>query len=184
MTYITSYEHPLHSISFIKGIKHSFGFSTLYFLRLPCLATSLFTMLFAPSIISGLALLVSSALAAPQSPSLPRATCENSASNRSCWGEYDLSTNYYNVVPETNVTREYWLELVNTTAALDGIERNVLLVNGTFPGPTLFADWGDTVGKWQNLQLLAWFCYANVYNSCSSYQWPYKQWLRIAFPRY
>lgn len=25
------------------------------------------------------------------------------------------------------------------------MERNVLLVNGTFPGPTLFADWGDTV---------------------------------------
>jgi FtsP/CotA-like multicopper oxidase with cupredoxin domain len=38
-----------------------------------------------------------------------------------------------------------YLELVNTTASLDGFERNVLLVNGTFPGPTIIANWGDTV---------------------------------------
>ncbi|PVH70990.1 multicopper oxidase [Cadophora sp. DSE1049] len=71
--------------------------------------------------------------------------CVNSASDRSCWGDYDLTTDYYNEVPDTGVTREYYLELVNTTASLDGVERMVLLVNGTFPGPTLFADWGDTV---------------------------------------
>lgn len=35
---------------------------------------------------------------------------------------------------------------MNTTASLDGVERNVLLVNGTLPGPTIIADWGDTVG--------------------------------------
>jgi FtsP/CotA-like multicopper oxidase with cupredoxin domain len=55
-----------------------------------------------------------------------------------------------------------YLELVNTTASLDGVSRDVLLVNGTFPGPTIIAgkseripiasrstnhdvDWGDTV---------------------------------------
>ena len=37
------------------------------------------------------------------------------------------------------------MEIVNTTAALDGTSRNVLLVNGTFPGPTIIANWGDTV---------------------------------------
>jgi FtsP/CotA-like multicopper oxidase with cupredoxin domain len=42
---------------------------------------------------------------------------------------------------------QVYLELVNTTASLDGVERNVLLVNGTFPGPTIIADWGDTVGS-------------------------------------
>ncbi|KAI9048532.1 hypothetical protein LZ554_007365 [Drepanopeziza brunnea f. sp. 'monogermtubi'] len=71
--------------------------------------------------------------------------CVNSASDRTCWGDYDISTDYYTEVPDTGVTREYYLELVNTTASLDGVERMVLLVNGTFPGPTLFADWGDTV---------------------------------------
>lgn len=76
------------------------------------------------------------------------------------------STNYYDEVPDTGVTVEVsstpllcwdqipdfrlfssqvYLELVNTTASLDGVERNVLLVNGTFPGPTIIADWGDTV---------------------------------------
>ncbi|RAL65835.1 hypothetical protein DID88_005498 [Monilinia fructigena] len=48
-------------------------------------------------------------------------------------------------VPDTGNTVEVWLELVNTTASLDGVERIVNLVNGTFPGPTIHANWGDTV---------------------------------------
>jgi Multicopper oxidase len=73
--------------------------------------------------------------------------CTNSADDRSCWGEYDISTNYYDTVPDTGVTREYWFDIQNGTAAPDGIERIVLTVNGSFPGPTIIADWGDTVGK-------------------------------------
>lgn len=71
--------------------------------------------------------------------------CVNSPTNRGCWGDYDLSTNYYDTVPDTGVTREYWLEVTNTTLAPDGVERIVLAVNGTLPGPTIEADWGDTV---------------------------------------
>lgn len=71
--------------------------------------------------------------------------CVNSASDRSCWGDYDISTNYYDVVPDTGVTREYWFNVENGTAAPDGIERTVLTVNGSVPGPTIIADWGDTV---------------------------------------
>lgn len=41
--------------------------------------------------------------------------------------------------------RKYYFDIVNTTAAPDGRERQVLLVNGVFPGPTIIADWGDTV---------------------------------------
>lgn len=69
----------------------------------------------------------------------------NTASDRSTWGDYDLTTDYYNVVPDTGVTREYWFDLIQTTASPDGYERMVLTVNGTVPGPTIFADWGDTV---------------------------------------
>lgn len=78
-----------------------------------------------------------------------RATaCVNSASDRSCWSDgYDLSTNYYDDVPDTGVVREYWFNIVNTTAAPDGVEIPVQLVNGSYPGPTIIADWGDTVGK-------------------------------------
>lgn len=71
--------------------------------------------------------------------------CVNSASDRSCWGDYDITTNYYDSVPDTGVTREYWFNVENTTAAPDGIERIVLAVNGSVPGPTIIADWGDEV---------------------------------------
>lgn len=71
--------------------------------------------------------------------------CVNSASDRSCWGDYDITTNYYDTVPDTGVTREYWFNVENTTAAPDGIERIVLAINGSVPGPTIIADWGDEV---------------------------------------
>lgn len=76
----------------------------------------------------------------------PRDVCSgNTASNRSVWCDYDISTNYYDVVPDTGVTVEYWFELTNITASPDGYERTVLTVNGSIPGPTIQANWGDTV---------------------------------------
>ncbi|KAH9905900.1 putative multicopper oxidase [Xylariomycetidae sp. FL2044] len=60
-----------------------------------------------------------------------------------CWGDHSLETNFYNEIPDTGVTREYWLEIQNGTAAVDGVERMVLTVNGSVPGPTIMADWGD-----------------------------------------
>ncbi|KAI0816756.1 putative extracellular dihydrogeodin oxidase/laccase [Xylaria sp. FL0064] len=71
--------------------------------------------------------------------------CTNSAEDRSCWGDYDLDTNYYEEGPDTGVVREYWFDIVNTTAGPDGFDRVVLSVNGSVPGPTIIADWGDTV---------------------------------------
>ena len=78
--------------------------------------------------------------------SVGAAACSgNTASSRSEWCDYSLTTDYYNEVPDTGVTREYWFELVNTTLAPDGYPRNVLTVNGTIPGPTIYADWGDNL---------------------------------------
>lgn len=68
-----------------------------------------------------------------------------SRSASTTWGGYDINTNYYETAPNTKVVREYYFDIVNTTAAPDGIERPVLLVNGQFPGPTIEANWGDTV---------------------------------------
>jgi FtsP/CotA-like multicopper oxidase with cupredoxin domain len=91
------------------------------------------------------ALLISGVSSAPHASPLGK-RCTNSATDRSCWSDsFDLSTNYYDEVPDTGNTVEVWLELVNTTASLDGVSRDVLLVNGSFPGPTIIADWGDTV---------------------------------------
>ncbi len=33
-------------------------------------------------------------------------SCENTATSRSCWGDYDIDTDYYNVIPDTGVTGE------------------------------------------------------------------------------
>ncbi|EKD21339.1 uncharacterized protein L3040_000625 [Drepanopeziza brunnea f. sp. 'multigermtubi'] len=74
-----------------------------------------------------------------------RQSCENTATSRSCWGDYSIDTDWYEVTPQTGVTREYWLEVVNTTLAADGYTRQVLSFNGTVPGPTIIADWGDNL---------------------------------------
>lgn len=76
----------------------------------------------------GLALLLLSAQAQPHHQGSISKRCVNSAEDRSCWGDYDLDTNWYDEVPETGVTREYWFDIVNTTAAPDGVDRIVLSV--------------------------------------------------------
>lgn len=61
--------------------------------------------------------------------------CTNSAEDRSCWADdFDIDTNWYDEAPDTGVVREYWFDIVNTTAAPDGVERVVLSVNGSVPG--------------------------------------------------
>ena len=34
------------------------------------------------------------------------ASCENTATSRSCWGDYSIDTDWYSVTPDTGVTRE------------------------------------------------------------------------------
>jgi hypothetical protein len=100
------------------------------------------------SLLSGLsALFVSAALAAP-SVEVPRQTCEfDSANSPDCWGDYSLSTNWYDEAPDTGVVREFWWEITEMTASPDGFARPVMAINGTIPGPQVVVDWGDTVGE-------------------------------------
>ena len=65
----------------------------------------------------------------------------DSAKSPECWGDYSLSTNWYENTPDTGVTREYWFEVQNSTVAPDGVERIGLSINGSIPGPTIIADW-------------------------------------------
>lgn len=86
------------------------------------------------------------------SSSSTSSSCVNSPDTRSCWSDgFDLDTNYYEYVPDTNVTREYWFDIQNTTASPDGVELPVMLINGSLPGPTIIADWGDWVGTFTYL---------------------------------
>ncbi|KAI0595724.1 multicopper oxidase [Biscogniauxia sp. FL1348] len=99
--------------------------------------------------LAALPLLASTVDASPFSPTFelsPRATCSgNTASTRTEWCDYSIDTDYSSEAPDTGVTREYWLELTDVTVAPDGVSRSAMAVNGSIPGPTLFADWGDTV---------------------------------------
>ncbi|KAF7883499.1 uncharacterized protein EAF02_005419 [Botrytis sinoallii] len=89
-----------------------------------------------------------SAIPVVRSPLTPRqnttASCANSATSRSCWGEYSIDTNWYDVTP-TGVTREYWLSVENSTITPDGYTRSAMTFNGTVPGPAIIADWGDNL---------------------------------------
>jgi hypothetical protein len=73
----------------------------------------------------------------------------NSPSNRSCWlksprGDFDVFTDNEERWPQ-GVTREYWLEVTYTETAPDGFKRIAQLVNGTYPGPLIEANWGDNL---------------------------------------
>ncbi|BCS27040.1 uncharacterized protein APUU_60088A [Aspergillus puulaauensis] len=69
----------------------------------------------------------------------------NTPDTRSSWCDYNIDTNYHDITPNTGVTREYWLEIDEITANIDGYSRPAMAINGTIPGPTLYADWGDEV---------------------------------------
>ncbi|KAJ5887795.1 hypothetical protein N7495_007836 [Penicillium taxi] len=75
----------------------------------------------------------------------PKRCSGNTANTRQKWCDYDIHTDYNEVVPNTGVTREYWLSLNEVTVSPDGVARSAMAVNGSIPGPTIFADWGDNV---------------------------------------
>lgn len=80
-----------------------------------------------------------------KSPSKPKPCAGNSAHKRTKWCDYDINTDYTKIVPHTGVTREYWLSIDEVTVAPDGISRFAMAINGTIPGPTIYANWGDEV---------------------------------------
>ncbi|KAK9771397.1 putative Laccase-2-like protein 4 [Seiridium cardinale] len=79
------------------------------------------------------------------SASATTTTYGNTANTRSQWGPYSIDTDYYNEVPDTGVTREFWFEVVEGTYSPDGVDRYGITINGSIPGPEITADWGDNV---------------------------------------
>ncbi|KAJ9224552.1 CAZyme family AA1 [Paecilomyces variotii] len=97
-------------------------------------------------LLGSVACLVSSNPAIRHTSNAKRSACSgNTATTRTEWCDYDINTDYTSEVPDTGVTREYYLELIEATVAPDGYSRTALTVNGSIPGPTIEADWGDTV---------------------------------------
>ncbi len=86
------------------------------------------------------------AAATPLLKNEKRSACTgNTADDRTTWCDYSIDTDYTTEVPDTGVTREYWFELTDVTVAPDGYSRPAVAINGSIPGPTIIADWGDTV---------------------------------------
>lgn len=73
----------------------------------------------------------------------PIQTCQNTPSSRHCWNGYDVDTNYYDFIPDTGKTVEIWLSVEESMCNQDGYQRPCMTFNGTMPGPTIVADWGD-----------------------------------------
>lgn len=48
-------------------------------------------------------------------------------------------------MPDTGVTRSYAWTLTKQTAAPDGVDVPLILVNGQYPGPVIEANWGDWI---------------------------------------
>jgi len=70
--------------------------------------------------------------------------CQNTPTSRQCWGKYNIDTDYYKVVPEGGLS-EHWLVAEEGPCAPDGFQRTCMMFNGTIPGPTITANWGDLV---------------------------------------
>jgi FtsP/CotA-like multicopper oxidase with cupredoxin domain len=62
------------------------------------------------------------------------------------WGKRTgAGTNPYVEYPTTGVVRHYDFTVSRGFIAPDGYLRDVLLVNGAYPGPLIEANWGDTI---------------------------------------
>ncbi|PHH75241.1 hypothetical protein CDD80_2520 [Ophiocordyceps camponoti-rufipedis] len=78
-------------------------------------------------------------------PGIVETCAGNTPTTRHKWCKHSIDTDYTRSSPTTGVVREYWLEATDVILAPDGVSRALTVINGTVPGPTLYADWGDIV---------------------------------------
>ena len=61
------------------------------------------------------------------------------------WGNLTAYNANPDNIPQTNRIVYYDWTITREPLAPDGFSKDVLLINGQFPGPTLEANWGDTI---------------------------------------
>ena len=87
-----------------------------------------------------------SSLGTLSAPLLPHFLKNNPLPNGFPWGtDNTYNTNPYHSSPSTGMTRKYDFTISRSTMAPDGFERQMITINGMFPGPTIEANWGDTM---------------------------------------
>lgn len=67
-------------------------------------------------------------------------TCTNGPYSRDCWSNgFSINTDTEEKWPNTGKVVKYSLSITNQTMAPDGTPRQMLVINGQFPGPVLTA---------------------------------------------
>lgn len=70
----------------------------------------------------------------------PTPGCTNGPKSRACWSKgYDISVDAEDKWPNTGTTVTYHLEVTNKTLSPDGTPKQMLVVNGQYPGPVITA---------------------------------------------
>lgn len=79
-------------------------------------------------------------------PQFPQFLTSNPLPDGYPWGTQTANnSDPYTEAPNTGVTRYYQFTLSRAQLAPDGYQKNVILVNDHFPGPTIEANWGDYI---------------------------------------
>ena len=90
---------------------------------------------------NGLSLL--GTLAAPQ---IGQFLPGNPSASQYPWGNKNVSNSHpYKDAPDTGITRHYHFVVSRAQLAPDGYQKNMILINGQFPGPLIQANWGDYI---------------------------------------
>lgn len=74
-------------------------------------------------------------------PTLPAFLTNNPLPQGFPWGSLTARTSNPDFPPTTGVTRVYDFTITRSTIKPDGVSKNVILINGQFPGPTIEANW-------------------------------------------
>ena len=87
-----------------------------------------------------------STLGTLSAPQLPKALAGSSNSNEYPWGsDTAWNTNPYHNSPTTGKVRSYDWTISRNNLAPDGYKREMITINGGYPGPMIEANWGDTI---------------------------------------
>ena len=79
-------------------------------------------------------------------PTFPQFLTSNPLPDGFPWGTKTANnSNPYRQTPNTGITRHYQFRLSRAQIAPDGYLKNVILINGQFPGPVIEANWGDYI---------------------------------------
>lgn len=75
--------------------------------------------------------------------------CTHGPTSRGCWnGDFSIDTDAESKWPNTGKTVHYALEITNQTLYPDGVAKDMLVINGQYPGPVL------TAGEFLNISAM------------------------------